>query len=121
MIDFKDYSLMVDLKGIINTSINSGETKTIDYTAPNNFYLTGCDYEASGRNVGDRATFQVIHPASGSILGQFATDIFVRDKASYEFYKANIYAGLVIRVIYKNAGPSTVTFNLNLITHKDKT
>lgn len=118
--EFKDHGTILDLKGSHEATIPSGQTAQIDYIASNNFLVTGCDYETFNHNFGDKVTFQVIHPVTQVVLGQFATNIFVRSVAKYEFYKATIYAGMIIRVIYQNVGPNDAKINLNLHTHKEK-
>jgi hypothetical protein len=119
MIDFKDYNVMADVKGTIQGTMLAGIGTLIDWQVPYNCYLTGVDYEAVKHNPGDKITFQVVHPVAG-VIAQFASDIFARDFMEYSFYKANLYQGLIIRVIYTNVGPNDVKFNANLILHKDK-
>lgn len=119
MIDFKDHGTLLDIEGIFSGIVPAGVTTTFNYTVTYDHYVTGVDYEAIGRNLTDRVDFQVIHPVYG-VVGQFADNIFVREKMSYDFYKATIKTGLTIRVIYKNNGINDVSFNLNLISHKDK-
>lgn len=120
MSDFQDHNKLLSIKGTHQATIQPYTQVAIDYVADQTFLTTGCDYEAIGRNFGDTATFQVVVPGSFSVVGEFAKNIFVREKAYYEFYRANIPQGLIVRAIYNNVGPNVVNFNLNLVRHIDK-
>ena len=117
--EFKDYGLTLNLKGTHIGTIPAGTTVSLDYTITADCIINACDYDAVNKNHGDKITFQVIHPLVG-VIAQFATDIYVRDSMYYEFYKAALKTGLIVRVIYTNVGINDVQFTLNLAEHRDK-
>ena len=117
--EFKDYGLTLNLHGTHLATVPAGQTANVDYVITSDCLINACDYEAINRNHGDKITFQVIHPVYG-VVGQFATKIFAREKMYYEFYKAQLKTGLIVRVIYENVGTNDVNLSLNLVEHKDK-
>jgi hypothetical protein len=117
--EFKNYGLVLSLRGTHSATIDAGQTLNIDYQVTEDIVITGCDYKAVSCNMSDKITFQIVHPIAG-VLNEFATDIFVRDYRQYSFYRAVVPTGLIIRVVYKNNGANQVAFNANMEMHKYK-
>lgn len=105
------------LEGIISAIIPAGQTVTLNWTVPYSRVVSGADYEAINRNMGDRISLQVAHPVVG-VVDEFAKRLFVRTEYRKELYGAALVAGLMVRVVYENVGANDVTFNLNLDLHE---
>lgn len=115
----QDYSLQLDIRssGIVDCAEN--QTTEIDLYIPEDRYLTGIEYVLKGGQIGDSATLQIIY--QGAVVRQIASDILVLDGLyRYESYRAEIFSGMTIKVIYKNIGTMSAKFGFNAILHKQK-
>lgn len=112
---FADYALRVNLKGIASLSIPAGQTASHEFQVPSEMILTGAEYFRSGGNLSDTVSFKI--KQNGQTMAVFADEIFVGDKARYEFYQATLNQSHVIEVVYKNTGSEAAEFCFNLITH----
>lgn len=117
---FDGQNLILDLEGMIDATVPAQSTASFDIVKDYDYLVTGVDYHALDCNPGDRATFEVYRPDTGALIARFANRIFVRDNRIYEFYKAKIPKGLIVRVTYENLGPNPVRFTVNLIKHRYK-
>jgi hypothetical protein len=117
---FDDPAKKLDMVSSPVVTIPAGESRSIDYTFTQSRFLTGAEYFRSGGNFGDMINFQIVHPTLG-VLDQFATNIYInKEHGSYQFYSANIPAGLIARAVYFNNGNEEAKFCFNLITHRER-
>ncbi len=103
-------------------------TTTVDYTVSEERYLTGAVVKAYGAGHFDYVTFQVVAPAGHSITGgapievvldAFAPSWGISDELQLiDLYKARVYAGLIIRIIYHNTAAAAVDVWVNAFLHK---
>lgn len=103
-------------------------TTTVDYTVAEERYLTGAAVKAYGAGHFDYVEFKVVAPAGHAITGgapvEVVLDTFAPswgisdDLQLIELYKARVYAGLIIRIIYHNTTSSPVDVWVNAFLHK---
>jgi hypothetical protein len=84
---------------------------TIDYTVPYE-HIKMTAIEVVGSSALDTCDLQVVHPVAG-VLNQFAFSISVaKDFYSHgSTFDADLYKGLIIRIIYNSVDAKTVGFN----------
>ena len=121
MYTFGDYQTDLDVRGVWCATIPPNTTQNLDWVCPGQRYLTGIRYEKTGGGDCDEVDLQIIHPASGAILKQFGTKVYILSNGRDDFYKAVVPAGLIIRAVYKNTDLlAAAHFKANLILHKDR-
>ena len=109
------------LTGIASGTVPAGTTDHIfSWTADKLYYMDGASYEVDGHSFGDTIKFQVHHPVHGKV-GEFthSAGAYVHTSAFYDFYKATIQAGLIIKLIYTSVGAQDVKIVANLHLHVD--
>jgi hypothetical protein len=120
MMLFEDPSTKLDMVSSPCITIPAGQSLSVDYNFTEFRYVTGAEYFRKNGNFEDRLHFQMVHPLLG-VVDQFATSIHLqKDYGFYQFYRANVPAGLIARAVYFNNGTEEAKFCFNLITHKDK-
>lgn len=77
----------------------------------------GVMYEAQG-NWSDRVSFEVVHPVYG-VVDRFATDFCITSgPVTLRVYKADLKAGMILRVVYRNNGANEAKFKANFFLHE---
>lgn len=109
-------------------TITAGQTQNIDWTVTQltysgvnkDSYFNGVQYYAENAVIGDTVSFQVVHPSLG-VLDEFATGFYVapNTKDTILLYRARLYPGTTIRIVYTSTGASDVNFMCNLFRHMD--
>lgn len=111
---------------IVANSMQVGTT-TVDYVVSEERYLTGAVVKAYGSGHFDYVEFKVVapanHPVTGApvevVLDTFAPSWGISDDLQLiDLYKARIYAGLIIRIIYHNTASEAVDVWVNAFLHK---
>lgn len=106
------------LQGTHEATIPAGQTVEIDWVAPKQYVLNGCQYQTNLRTIGDKIDFEVHHPDLGLLL-QFGENWFVLENDTIVLpYSADIPAGLIIKVRYTNTGLDDTHFCLGLFLHE---
>lgn len=118
--DLRDYSIVLDLRGGMSGTALAGVDTEFIFTMPGERFLTGLDYEAVMRNIGDNVEFYVMHPTLDVVILKFGTEVYIREYKEYSFYKARLPQGFRLRIVYHNIGANDVQFNVNFHFHADK-
>lgn len=113
-------------KRIISSTITESQTN-LDFVLPEDLFLTGFLIKCFNSNRFDYGKFQIIAPV-GHPLNQYPQEILIEEFVSswglcdelqmIEVYKAKIYQGLKIRIVYVKDGPNQVDLWVNAFLHK---
>ena len=124
--DFDKAKMFFNAQGVSKT-ITAGTTDTLDYALTDDHLMTGLWVVTSGGAYGDKIDLQVIDTTgaytgtAGTILKQFATNVFVPPEMSEQFdvaYPSKPFAGMSLRVVYHSTGATDVFCALNWKIHK---
>lgn len=108
--------------GIINGVALAQGITNLDYIMPADRKINGTQIILQNHAFGDSLKFQVVHPQSG-ILDEFATNWYVSpDKNDQGIikteYPAQLYTGLIIRLVYNSVGSTNVKVLCNATMHE---
>ena len=119
---FEDFSLDLDLEGIISDTILAGQTKEMRWTIDKSAVMDGVDYSAINCNFGDFVSFGIETPIGFTPVFKqsFAKNLYVAESKEYRFYSGSLPLGLEIVVLYNNVGLNDVKFSVNLHKHKHR-
>jgi len=110
-----------------HTNTATNETTTVDYTVPEERYLTGVMVKGFGTHWEDTAVFSIVMPANHAgnpteneiTVNTFAPSWAISDDLQHlDIYRAKIPAGMLVRVEYTTASTTAVNFWVNTFLHE---
>lgn len=121
-------SLRARVLGSHLATITAGQSQNLDWSVTQLTYggvnkdsfFNGVQYYAKNAKLGDTVSFQVVHPSLG-VLDEFASNFYVVPdiKDTILLYRAKLYPGTTIRIVYTSTGSTDVDFVCNLFRHMD--
>lgn len=114
------------LQGFFGTA-NAGQTTTVEWEVPTEFWMNGAKLAASGQVAGDKFSFYVVIKVEDQdVFSQkFASDIYVVPGTEVQIdenlsYLARVPAGAFLRIVYTSIGTDPVNLFAMFRTHKPK-
>lgn len=111
-------------------TVSAGQTQNIDWVVSQLVYngvgkdgfFDGVQYYAKNSEIGDTVSFQIVHPSLG-VLDEFASGFYIVPNSSelLLLYRARLYVGTTVRIVYTSTGQTDVNFVCNLFRHMDTT
>jgi hypothetical protein len=129
-------TLRARLVGIVNATATKNSATNHDYQIPVISYggvnkqavMNGIEFYAKDAEIGDKISFQIVDVnnilgyGAGTVLDEFGKDWYVSPNTLNKIilYKANLIAGLFIRMVYTSTGTTNdVKLFCNLFRHID--
>jgi len=114
--------------GTHDFNITGNQTAQSDWTIPQQTYngnnvttvILGVQFKVVGGCDGDKVTFRVVHP-NETVLDEFATNfyVFADSTNAIKEHRAEVPAGLKIRVIYTSTCGTAARFLMNLYRYME--
>ena len=121
-----DANIRVRFVGTHDFNIPGNQTVQSDWNVPQMQYngqnvetiISGVEFKTVGGCDGDKVKFQVVHPIAG-VVDEFASDYYVfKDELNtIKEHRAEIPAGLIIRVVYQSTCATDARFIMNLFRY----